>query len=114
MRVWDKFLTEQDKAVFAQSGHGKRGGFGTRPALLVVDMQNYFVAEGMPSYVPEAKTIVPNINRLARAVRAQGGFLDHRARRDQRRAVHPRHDRAVLGLPRPPSPREDQGAFWAQ
>jgi ureidoacrylate peracid hydrolase len=29
----------------------------------------------MPSYVPEAKTIVPNINRLARAVRASGGLV---------------------------------------
>ena len=46
-----------------------------RTALVVVDMQNYFVAEGMPSYVPEAKTIVPNINRLARAVRASGGLV---------------------------------------
>jgi ureidoacrylate peracid hydrolase len=46
-----------------------------RTALVVVDMQNYFVAEGMPSYVPEAKTIVPNINRLARAVRAAGGLV---------------------------------------
>ena len=46
-----------------------------KTALVVVDMQNYFVAEGMPSYVPEAKTIVPNINRLARAMRAYGGLV---------------------------------------
>ena len=46
-----------------------------KTALVVVDMQNYFVAEGMPSYVPQAKTIVPNINRLARAVRASGGLV---------------------------------------
>ena len=46
-----------------------------KTALVVVDMQNYFVAEGMPSYVPEAKTIVPNINRLARAMRASGGSV---------------------------------------
>ena len=46
-----------------------------KTALVVVDMQNYFVAEGMPSYVPEAKTSVPNINRLARAMRAHGGLV---------------------------------------
>jgi len=45
MRVWDKFLTEQDKSVFAQSGHGKRGGFGARPALLVVDMSYAFCGD---------------------------------------------------------------------
>jgi ureidoacrylate peracid hydrolase len=44
-----------------------------RTALLVVDMQDYFCAEGMPSCAPVARAIVPNINRLAAAVRAGGG-----------------------------------------
>jgi ureidoacrylate peracid hydrolase len=43
-----------------------------RTALLVVDMQNYFVAEGFPLEVPLARDIVPNVNRLARALRAAG------------------------------------------
>jgi ureidoacrylate peracid hydrolase len=43
-----------------------------RTALLVIDMQNYFVAEGFPGEVPLARTIVPTINRLAKAVRAAG------------------------------------------
>jgi ureidoacrylate peracid hydrolase len=46
-----------------------------RAALIVVDMQNYFVAEGFPLEVPAARGIVPNINRLARAVRATGGTV---------------------------------------
>ena len=33
-RIWDKFLTERDKAVFAAGGFGARAGFGKRPALL--------------------------------------------------------------------------------
>jgi maleamate amidohydrolase len=33
-RIWDKFLTERDKAVFAAGGFGARAGFGDRPALL--------------------------------------------------------------------------------
>ena len=46
-----------------------------RTALVVVDMQNYFVADGMPACAPEARTIVPNINRLARALRTAGGTV---------------------------------------
>lgn len=44
-----------------------------RTALVVVDMQNYYVAEGFPLETPAAREIVPNINRLARALRAAGG-----------------------------------------
>ena len=42
-------------------------------ALIVVDMQNHFVAEGFPAEVPLSREIVPTINRLARAMRAAGG-----------------------------------------
>jgi ureidoacrylate peracid hydrolase len=44
-----------------------------RTALVVIDMQNHFVAEGFPAEVPAARDIVPTINRLARAVRMAGG-----------------------------------------
>jgi ureidoacrylate peracid hydrolase len=46
-----------------------------RTALVVVDMQNYFCAPGFPHEVPMAREIVPNINRLAEAVRAAGGAV---------------------------------------
>ena len=39
-------------------------------ALVVIDMQDAFVAEGAPLEVPKARDIVPNINRLAEAMRA--------------------------------------------
>jgi len=39
-------------------------------ALLVIDMQNFYVAE-----VPTARAIVPNINRLADATRKRGGIV---------------------------------------
>ncbi len=45
----------------------------TRTALVVVDMQNHFVAEGFPAEVPLSREIVPTINRLAKAVRNAGG-----------------------------------------
>jgi len=47
----------------------------SRSALVVVDMQNYFVAEGFPAEVPLAREIVPNINRLAQSMRAAGGTV---------------------------------------
>ena len=46
-----------------------------RAALVVVDMQNYFCAEGFPAEVPLSRAIVPNINRMARAMRAAGGTV---------------------------------------
>jgi ureidoacrylate peracid hydrolase len=46
-----------------------------RTALVVVDMQNYFVAEGFAAEVPEARDIVPNINRMAKALRSAGGTV---------------------------------------
>jgi ureidoacrylate peracid hydrolase len=46
-----------------------------KTALVVVDMQNYFVADGMPACALEARTIVPNINRLAQAMRTTGGIV---------------------------------------
>ena len=47
----------------------------SRSAFLVIDMQNHFVAAGMPSQVASAADIVPNINRLAAAIRAAGGTV---------------------------------------
>jgi ureidoacrylate peracid hydrolase len=41
-------------------------------ALLVIDMQNAFVAPGAPVEVPAARTIVPAINRLAAGLRRRG------------------------------------------
>src|SRR6266852_9786761 len=47
----------------------------SRTALVVVDMQNYFCAEGFPAEVPLSREIVPNINHMARKVRAAGGVV---------------------------------------
>jgi ureidoacrylate peracid hydrolase len=46
-----------------------------RTALVVVDMQNYFCADGMPSCCPVSRDVVPNINRLADCTRATGGLV---------------------------------------
>jgi ureidoacrylate peracid hydrolase len=48
---------------------------GPRTALVVIDLQNCFMLPGMPVEVPTAREIVPNVNRLAAAVRAVGGIV---------------------------------------
>lgn len=44
-----------------------------RTALVIIDMQPTFCAEGAPAEVPASRGIVANINKLAKAVRAKGG-----------------------------------------
>ena len=43
-----------------------------RTALVVIDMQNAFVAPGAPVEVPAARDIVKDINRLAKELRTRG------------------------------------------
>jgi ureidoacrylate peracid hydrolase len=48
----------------------------TRTALLVIDMQNAFLMEGVaPNPVATAREIVPNINRLAATLRQKRGIV---------------------------------------
>ncbi|MFT8244862.1 isochorismatase family protein [Roseomonas sp. BN140053] len=46
-----------------------------RTALVVIDLQNAFVAEGAPCEVPAARGVVSAVNRLAAALRAAGGTV---------------------------------------
>jgi maleamate amidohydrolase len=81
--VWDKFLTDRDKAVFSAGGFGARMGFGKRPALLVVDV-NYAFCGDKPEPIldsikrwptscgEEAWEGVRVIKRLIEAARAKG------------------------------------------
>ena len=39
-RVWDRFLTEQDKATLVGKAD-RRIGFGERPALLLIDLYRW-------------------------------------------------------------------------
>lgn len=56
MAVWDDILTEQDKIVFQNAGWGKSGGFGQRPALLVVDVIYNFVGDVPKPILESIKT----------------------------------------------------------
>jgi hypothetical protein len=43
--IWNQFLTERDKAVFAAAGYGARAGFRHRPVLLVIDVNYNFCGD---------------------------------------------------------------------
>jgi nicotinamidase-related amidase len=81
-RIWDDFLTPRDQQVLAQSGYGKRGGFGTRPALFIIDVQYNFCGDspediltGLRQYRThcgaEAWAAVAHIERLLDLARAK-------------------------------------------
>ena len=81
--VWNKFLSERDKQVFAAAGYATRQGFGLRPATLVVDV-NYAFCGDRPEPIlesikrwrnscgAEAWEGVKAIKRLLAAARARG------------------------------------------
>lgn len=48
---------------------------GPATALVVIDLQNVFMQPHMALEVPFAREIVPNVNRLAAAIRAAGGTV---------------------------------------
>ncbi|MEJ1161322.1 isochorismatase family cysteine hydrolase [Prosthecomicrobium sp. N25] len=47
----------------------------TRTAMIVVDLQNGFMAPGQPSEIAYAREIVPNVNAIGEALRAAGGTV---------------------------------------
>lgn len=46
-----------------------------KTALIVIDMQNYFMKPGFLGEVPMARQIVPHVNRLAAALRDRGAHV---------------------------------------
>jgi bifunctional isochorismate lyase/aryl carrier protein len=45
---------------------------GSRPALLVLDMQRFFLEEEAPGYLPAGAAVLPRVRALAEAFRARG------------------------------------------
>jgi maleamate amidohydrolase len=81
--IWNQFLTERDKQVFAASGYGARQGFGKRPAILVIDVSYAFCGDKPEPILESIKTwrtscgaeswdAVKAIKRLVTAGRAKG------------------------------------------
>lgn len=65
------------KRLLAERGriHSHESFLPSSTALLVVDMQNFFMVEGEMMAARATHAIVPNINRLACAVRDTGGLV---------------------------------------
>ncbi len=42
---WDDVLDDTDRAVFQAAGWGRRAGFGTRPAIIVIDVNYNFAGD---------------------------------------------------------------------
>jgi len=80
-RVWEDLLSETDRIVIARGGYGKNSGLGSRPLLLIVDLQYNYVGEDAPIAEQidrwpsgggsEAWRAVRNVARLKRLARAK-------------------------------------------
>lgn len=47
-RVWEDALGEVDRLVIEKGGYGQPRGFGSKPALVIIDIQYNYVGEDMP------------------------------------------------------------------
>ena len=109
-RVWDRFLTDQDRAHLAaesRAGSDSRGGYGTRPALLLIDLYRWVLGDRPQPLLEAIRTwpgscgltgwrALPHIQRLLEACREAGIPVIH---------VKPAEDlpRRRKGSPRHPS-----------
>jgi nicotinamidase-related amidase len=80
MHVWDDILTPEEREVVEIGGFGTASRVGTRPSLLVIDMQNRFLGLKAPlvesvktypaSIGERAWATVPRVKALCEAARA--------------------------------------------
>ncbi len=81
--LWTPFLTERDKDVFKASGFGALGGFGKRPAFLIIDVSWAFCGQKPEPILESIKTwpnscgavawdAIPVIDKVANACRVKG------------------------------------------
>jgi maleamate amidohydrolase len=81
--IWDSFLTDRDRQVFAAAGYGAPAGYGERPALLVIDASINFTGERPQPILDmvrewhngcgeEGWVAISHITRLLGACRAKG------------------------------------------
>ncbi len=82
-RIWDNIISDRDKAVYSAGGYGRRGGFGTRPAILVIDVHYNFVGDKPEPILESIKKyrtscgewgweVVHRLERLLPAAREKG------------------------------------------
>jgi nicotinamidase-related amidase len=73
------FSISDDAASRVAARTGKTHPFdileARRTALVVIDLQNYFMKPGAQGETPRARDIVPTVNRLAAELRSRGGHV---------------------------------------
>jgi nicotinamidase-related amidase len=72
MAVWDDVVPAEERALYDRGGWGGTAGYGSRPALLVVDMYTAFVDPAYPYSSPDAPAAVAVIKQLLAQARAAG------------------------------------------
>jgi len=79
MESWERYLDDADRAVLERGHWARPSGFGERPALLVVDAQNYMAGERggeQASYPVSCGEVgwraIDRIAQLVEAARGQG------------------------------------------
>jgi len=76
--IWNKFLTERDKQVFAKAGFGTRQGFGKRPAVIVIDVNTgKFIGKGGSLEETVTKNNLEAAEEISRQLRLRdlGGII---------------------------------------
>lgn len=82
-RVWDKYVSERDQAIFDAAGFGENAGFGERPVLMVIDVSYAFCGDKREPILDSIKTwklscgeaawdAMPVLVNLIEAARAKG------------------------------------------
>jgi nicotinamidase-related amidase len=102
-RIWDDVLTERDRRIYAGASYGRRGGFGRRPAVLVVDVIYGFVGEKPEPILESVKSYpyscgeegwravygIRDLLKAARAAKAPVFYADTRPRPHQPPQLNP-------------------------
>ena len=82
-RTWDDVITARDRAVYDAAGYGQKGGFGKRPALIVVDVTYDFCGDESEPILDSIQKFrnscgeaaweaLPKLRQLIDAARARG------------------------------------------
>ena len=69
MAIWDDVISAEERREYEKAGWGGTVGFGTRPALLVVDMYRAFVDPDYPYSSRDSVATAANIRVLMDAFR---------------------------------------------
>ena len=72
MRVALEKIFNADTGIYAQRGFQRRVGFGTRPALVHIDLANAWTRPGHAFTCDGMDTIIPAVQQLNEAGRAKG------------------------------------------